>query len=185
MLINKSNPHRFKLSPTSVRGIFVGYCESSTQYHVYIPTKNGPNKVIVSANVRFHENDFWNWEKSSIEQFGDLEVKSDDVSTDKISEQNFESIISDSDSSVDYTSDINLETSSNSDSTNNSPSSPFLQSYEQLSDLPENIIDSSSILPPTSQETNSELSINPQAPRKSTRIRKTIPPRSAWQPVTG
>lgn len=35
-LIKVKDPHRFKLFPTSHKGIFIGYCEPSTQYRVYV-----------------------------------------------------------------------------------------------------------------------------------------------------
>ena len=59
-LIDTMDPQRYKLSPNSQKGIFVGYCESATQYQVYIPSKAGTNKVIISVNVKFLEESFWN-----------------------------------------------------------------------------------------------------------------------------
>lgn len=168
VLINKSNPNRYKLSPTSIKGIFIGYCESSTQYRVYIPTKNGSNKIIVSANVRFHENDFWDWTKSSGEQFGELEIHSDDVPADNFDKDDTNlSPISDSDSDSDSNSDTDdpsndiLETSSNANpEIENQPPKPS---------------------EPVEYSSNKNITES-QAPRRSNRIRTTIPPRSAWQP---
>ncbi|KAI1005464.1 hypothetical protein K3495_g2750 [Podosphaera aphanis] len=62
-LIDKNDPQRYKLKETSLKGIFVGYCESITQYQVYIPSKLGRNKTIISANVRFLEESFWDWDE--------------------------------------------------------------------------------------------------------------------------
>ncbi|KAI0992500.1 hypothetical protein K3495_g15685, partial [Podosphaera aphanis] len=73
VLIDTKDPRRYKLSPTSLKGIFVGYCESSKQYRVYIPTKAGRDKVVTSANVRFFEDSFWDWSTSGDEQYGNLE----------------------------------------------------------------------------------------------------------------
>ncbi|KAI1006751.1 hypothetical protein K3495_g1467 [Podosphaera aphanis] len=70
-LIDEKDPQRYKLSPTSQKGKFIGYCESTTQYRVYIPLKKGRDKVIFSAYVRFLEDKFWDWEKSFTEQFDD------------------------------------------------------------------------------------------------------------------
>ena len=78
VLINEKDPSRYKLSPTSYKRIFIGYCESVTQYQVYMPSKAGRNKIIVSANVRFVENNFWDWDKTSSEQFDQLEFASED-----------------------------------------------------------------------------------------------------------
>ena len=43
----------------------MGYCESATQYRVYIPSKPGRDKTIVSANVQFLEESFWEWGEPS------------------------------------------------------------------------------------------------------------------------
>lgn len=64
-LISGRDPERYKLEPTLHKGIFVGYCESSTQYRVYVPSLCGPNKIIISANVRFLEDFFWDYNISS------------------------------------------------------------------------------------------------------------------------
>ncbi|KAI1000596.1 hypothetical protein K3495_g7597 [Podosphaera aphanis] len=53
-LINREDPHRYKLSPTSMEGIFVGYYESSTQYQVYVPSKPGrckENERTMSSSI--------------------------------------------------------------------------------------------------------------------------------------
>lgn len=177
VLINKSNPHRYKLSPTSLKGIFIGYCESSTQYRIYIPSKNGPNKVVVSANVRFHETDFWDWNKSSVEQFGELEVQLDDMPTQDTSQQDLSiSLMSDSDSDSDidnpsYRNLENLETSSTADSEKTPLPSPLQPNETPLQSSNRSI-----------QSTTIEGPSEPPAPRKSNRVRKPILPRSAWQP---
>lgn len=68
ILIQSTDPKRYKLLPTSMKGIFIGYCESTTQYRVYIPSKPGVNKVVISANVKFLENHFWDWKLTSADQ---------------------------------------------------------------------------------------------------------------------
>lgn len=57
-LMDEKDPQRHKLKPTSFRGFFIGYCESNTQYLVYIPSRPGINKVMKSANVQFLEDSF-------------------------------------------------------------------------------------------------------------------------------
>lgn len=69
ILIDDNDPKRYKILPTSLKGIFFGYCLITTQYQVYFPSKDGPNKIITSANVNFLEEQFWDWNNSSNEIF--------------------------------------------------------------------------------------------------------------------
>ncbi|KAI1004199.1 hypothetical protein K3495_g4010 [Podosphaera aphanis] len=71
VMIETDDPQRYKLSQTSLKGILVGYCESLTQYRVFISSKGGRDKTFFSANVRFFEDKFWDWTKTSQEQFLD------------------------------------------------------------------------------------------------------------------
>ena len=67
VLIDSKDPRRYKLLPTSNKGNLIGYCESSTQFCIYIPSKPGSNNDIISENICFLENSFWNWDSSSQE----------------------------------------------------------------------------------------------------------------------
>ena len=172
-LIDDKDPQRFKLSATSHKGIFIGYCESSTQYRVYIPSKPGPNKVIISANVRFLEDCFWDWRDNSpiSNQFLDKSVfeNLDPASDDSCSGDESETIIS-----------------------VNQPASPPLPALNTPE--PEPFDTAVSVNPPaSSQPIASELPepepsiIHQEMPnlpdvRRSNRVRKPIEPRSAWQP---
>ena len=185
-LINVKDPHRFKLSPTSYKGIFIGYCESSTQYRIYVPSKQGPNKVIISANVRFLEDTFWDWTDQSSETLGGIEELT--AVYPKPSEPG--------------PSEPGVELSTPSESDSNSPLqspyipssviSPIESSYTPGVEAPNedisNIQDLSINQPEveTSNQNNiasstSDANIDNNL-RRSSRIRKPIGPRSAWQP---
>lgn len=120
VLIQSTDPKRYKLLPTFMKGIFIWYSESASQYRVYIPSKPSLNKVIVSANVKFLENSFWDWKKTSTEQLDELRDNQTQNSIHTDSNQ-------DSDLSSNYSSDseseISLPVTPNSAPTENSNSS--------------------------------------------------------------
>ncbi|KAI0994024.1 hypothetical protein K3495_g14159 [Podosphaera aphanis] len=189
VLIDTNDPHRFKLSPTSLKGIFIGYCESTTQYRVYVPTRPGRNKVVTSANVQFFEDSFWDRSTISHEQYGDLETLSEEpanIPTDLHSKN--------SDSEIDETDYSNIQ----------SLTAPLPSLSSELS-IPSTarLI---TVTPPSSSEPITSLegteartalssqvtSLSPEilpnieepfTPRRSKRTPKPIPPRSAWQPT--
>ncbi|KAI1005431.1 hypothetical protein K3495_g2786 [Podosphaera aphanis] len=188
-LLDTTDPKRYKLSPTSYRGIFIGYCESPSQYRIYVPSKAG-NKLIVSANVKFLEDTFWDWEKSSSEQFDTLDIEQDN--SDELLDIPFTYSDSESD---DQTPNLHrLHTFPSPTPTNLPPSNltPFSSS-------PSSPSSSSSADSPQSQDApNSQISEPaedytipgsfgstplPQVlePRRSTRERKQAAPRSALQ----
>ncbi|KAI0997008.1 Retrovirus-related Pol polyprotein from transposon TNT 1-94 [Podosphaera aphanis] len=176
-LVDTQNPRRYKLLPTSQKGIFIGYCESSTQYRVYIPSKIGPNKIAISANVRFLEDSFWDWSNSDREQLN-IQQLEDPINLDN--------------------NDPEPDTSSSSDSDSDTDSlpSPFLRPREISVDQPlstevgaatevDAITGQPTPPPPIPTIPGSfDPTDGPQTqlPR-STRIRKPIEPRSAWQPT--
>lgn len=55
LLFSFPDDKRIKLEPLSVKGIFVGYSETSKAYRIYIPTQR---KKVVSRDVKFDE-DAW------------------------------------------------------------------------------------------------------------------------------
>ncbi|KAI0993828.1 Retrovirus-related Pol polyprotein from transposon TNT 1-94, partial [Podosphaera aphanis] len=181
VLIDTHDPRRFKLSPTSAKGIFIGYCESSTQYRVYVPSKNGRDKIVVSANVHFLEDSFWDWGINSSALHEDLDIQADEV-------QN----------SLDLTKDQDLNSSSDSDSdseidsrlhSNDIPNSLSHSSPEpNLPTLTDNNTETShpelSLSDETQDSSRNVSENNPEVPalRRSSRIRIPIEPRSAWQP---
>ncbi|KAI1003372.1 hypothetical protein K3495_g4835 [Podosphaera aphanis] len=172
-LIDSEDSRRYKLSPTSNKGIFIGYCESSTQYRVYIPSKPGSNKNIISANVRFLESSFWEWDRSSSEILDNL---------DKSSQVHPIVLDSNSDSST-------PSTPGQLDPTNPGVSEPveYLETeireentlnLPEQADVPENTALEENIL-----ESSEYTAKSPPQLRRSNRIRKPIEPRSAWQPL--
>lgn len=138
-LINTNDPYRYKLSPTSLKGIFVGYCESTTQYKVYVPSKIGRNKIIISANVRFLEDVYWDWKTTSTECFDVAEYEQDKTLNQKCPDNM-------------PTEDSDSESDSDSDS-------PLLHSSEHLTQPPLNLINST-LIPPfesSRSEVNNEV----------------------------
>ncbi|KAI0995141.1 hypothetical protein K3495_g13040 [Podosphaera aphanis] len=162
-LIDDKDPQRFKLSPTSHKGIFVGYCESSTQYRVYVPSKPGANKIITSANVRFLEDSFWDWKGSPSISFDQVEVPISAGQTQPELE---------SDSDEDFGAEIDVVPSNDLSSI-----SPAPVESSQPAVLNDNIADS-----PSSSSSIPEVDVS--SLRRSNRIPKPIAPRSAWQPRT-
>lgn len=169
-LIDDKDPQRYKLKPTSFKGIFIGYCESITQYRVYIPSKPGTNKVIISANVKFMEDSFWDWNESLSEELSESDklLRKDLGST---------SIEIESESESEVESDVPVVQPE-------SQTQSFIGPHESVS-LEENLNNQA-----TRNESNcsSAGSSSPSQSitnlRRSSRLRKPIEPRSAWQPVT-
>lgn len=55
-----------------MKGIFIGYYKSATQYRVYVPSLLGIKKIFVPANMKFLEKSFWNWQLTSAGQMEDM-----------------------------------------------------------------------------------------------------------------
>ncbi|KAI0993879.1 hypothetical protein K3495_g14305 [Podosphaera aphanis] len=183
VLIDKTDPQRYKLKQTSLKGIFVGYCESITQYQVYIPSKPGTNKVIISANVKFQEESFWDWSESTQQILNEEDILSDtqqptleaDSSTDSDHEGDFLSNPAVSPSQ----SPINL-----SDNISGGVEGTTVDTLEESSEQSENLENSTE---PLESQVVPNIPINSQVPnvRRGSRQRKQIAPRSAWQPKPG
>lgn len=47
-----------KWDSRAVKGIFIGYCQDSKAYRIFVPDFG---KVIVSRDVKFLENEMWQW----------------------------------------------------------------------------------------------------------------------------
>ncbi|KAI0994663.1 hypothetical protein K3495_g13517 [Podosphaera aphanis] len=121
------------------------------------PQRSGRDKVIVSANVRFLEEKFWDWSKSTVEQFDDLKVlvdedseisspdKGDDNQSDCDSNSDSEPQSSTMDSSSILSSPI--PHSSSSSATSRSPATDEQNCVDEVEPF---------IAPP--QESNPELS---------------------------
>ncbi|KAI0995345.1 hypothetical protein K3495_g12837 [Podosphaera aphanis] len=182
-------PTRYKLSPTSLKGIFVRYRESSKQYRVYIPTKAERDKAVILANVRFFEDSFWDWSTSSNEQYGNLEGALEDDSTKTLFHP----------------------PSNNLDSDEFIPSTPYPSSPSYLPSLPSSLLSIPPVVitppePSSNPATNMEIpeiitpspvpekpnsppteipepTSGPFTPRRSNRTPKLILPRLAWQPT--
>lgn len=193
-LIDEKDPHRYKLLPTSLKGIFVGYCESKTQYRVYIPSKPGPNKIIISANVQFQEDQFWDWNKSSNEQFGTLDMPevstlppdsnplnpnhnytSEVVDRPNITNEPISPALASQGSS--HVPSLPNSPNQGSSHIPSLPNSPTM-SHLQFSDDSSCSSSSSSSESQNSHESDQNLTVL----RRSNRVRKPIAPRSAWQP---
>lgn len=162
VLIDEKDPQRYKLSPTSRKGIFVGYCESSTQYRIYIPSKPGINKIIISANVNFLEDTFWDMKEPLFDTTGDGETP-----------LNPNSILIGSDDDSEDESDLDL----------NNPNDSLPQTLNSPELDPDELIDHND------RENNfdaAELNPDVEIPvlRRSSRVRRPIEPHSAWQPRT-
>ncbi|KAI1007401.1 Retrovirus-related Pol polyprotein from transposon TNT 1-94 [Podosphaera aphanis] len=178
-LIDTNDPQRYKLGPNSRKGIFVGYCESTTQYQVYIPSKPGTNKVIISSNVRFMEESFWNWSESlsqtplvpsmnsvgnPISRVGDASNReNEDQPEERMGELSEEGQIRPGDECDDFSTPV-----------------------EEAESTPEEV---ESVLPDTETvDEPGDIVVQqdsvPDEPilRRSGRTRKPIEPRSAWQP---
>lgn len=193
VLIDTNDPRRYKLSPTSLKGIFIGYCESHTHYRVYILSKAGRDKVVFSANVRYHEDKFWDWERTNSEQLVQLK----DISLE-------ENIVVNSDSDNSVKGYLEVESLLISPSTTFVPNShlssevePFSMNEQNNESTEISLVPTFESLPfpgepdiaqphltpnettniPSSGETPSVTAV-----RKSSRIHKRIEHRSAWQP---
>ncbi|KAI1004760.1 hypothetical protein K3495_g3457 [Podosphaera aphanis] len=176
VLIDTQNSRRYKLLLTSQKGVFIGYCESSTQYRAYIPFKIGPNKIAISANVRFLEGSFWDWSNLDREQLN-IQQLEDPINLDN----------------NDPEPGTNSSSDSDSDSDTDLLPPPFLRPREISVDQPlsteVDAITSQPTPPPPPPTPVISGSFDPtdgpqtQLPRRSTRIRKPIEPRSAWQPT--
>ena len=177
-LIDDKDPQRFKLSPTSHKGIFIGYCESSTQYRVYIPSKNGLSKTITSANVYFLEDTFWDWNGTAFEVCGGDASFSSQLITDS-----FDTESEESDSEVDCLQTNNGQASitPSSDSSDSTETSELLPISPQSSNVTEpsmSAIEGNNNL----NNTESISETDETSLRRSSRVRKPIEPRSAWRP---
>ncbi|KAI0994621.1 hypothetical protein K3495_g13560 [Podosphaera aphanis] len=179
VLIEKTDLQRYKLKQTSLKSIFVGYCESITQYQVYIPSKPGTNKVIISANVKFQEESFWDWSESTQQNLNEEYILSDtqqptleaDSSTDSEHEGDFLSNPAVSPSQ----SPINL-----SDNISGGVQGTTVDTLEESSEQSENLENSTELL---ESQVVPNIPANSQVPnvRRISRQRKQIAPRSAWQ----
>jgi transposase InsO family protein len=80
---------RTKLEESSERCIFIGYSSMSKGYRLYnLKTK----KVIISRDVVFDENAFWNWQKENVEAKTVPAVILEQKSTSFESEENVQSV---------------------------------------------------------------------------------------------
>ncbi|KAI0998364.1 hypothetical protein K3495_g9830 [Podosphaera aphanis] len=134
-LIDNKDPQRYKISPTLMKGIFVGYCESASQYQVYVPKRFGRDKVIFSANVRFLEDKFWDLGESS-EQFEELEIHVDEILHPSTHEDRIDpssGSYSNSDSDSDTQSSINDQQMPPSSTSDLSCDTDPLENDEQIS----------------------------------------------------
>ena len=67
---------RDKLDKKAEVGIFEGYNNQSKTYRVYMPHAD---KVIVSRDVKFTENDKWSWDAKKNQNFEFLDENIDDI----------------------------------------------------------------------------------------------------------
>lgn len=167
--IDTMDPQRYKLSPNSQKGIFVGYCESATQYQVYIPSKAGTNKVIISANVKFVEEIFWDWSE---------------LPNESLSQENY--LLPGDPRSIDVI-DSNCSSDDDLQGVENvleGGVEDMLGNGVRQADLGQTPIENIEYTSTGLDEVENPEMLHPKGPdlRRSGRIRKPIEPRSAWQP---
>jgi hypothetical protein len=67
--VKDTKPHLVKMDAWCKKGVFLGYETGSKGYFVFDPVENW---VLVSRDIAFDENNFWNWENNvQEEQDGD------------------------------------------------------------------------------------------------------------------
>ncbi|VDB90564.1 Bgt-51627 [Blumeria graminis f. sp. tritici] len=169
-LIDDKDPRRQKLKNTSLKGIFVGYCESITQYKVYIPSKSGKNKIITSANVKFLEDSFWEWGESH-----DVNSSLHGLQSPIIQEDESDS---DSERELEIKNSV-LEPLMTSASPITAGNENTLAESEDFADNIEEV-DSHAI--PGSFDNPQDITSETLVPRRSNRILRLIEQKSSWQP---